>query len=138
MRSTNVYEEKSLGLFGDEVEEDDLSEEGSGAHAVAKYIGWHARRQLAFGESHSWQRRINLYVFADIWWLAFALWLVCIIEVRHTRHMGGQKWKLTTLMQRGHIDNDQEWFNIFTILFELVSAYATVGLSLGVPYDNYS
>lgn len=52
VRSTNVYEEKSLGLFGDEVEEDDLSEEGSGAHAVAKYIGWHARRQLAFGESH--------------------------------------------------------------------------------------
>ncbi|KAE8540063.1 hypothetical protein D1P53_004001 [Cryptococcus gattii VGV] len=103
VRSTNVYEEKSLGLFGDEVEEDDLSEEGSGAHAVAKYIGWHARRQLAF----------------DIWWLAFALWLVCIIE-------------------RGHIDNDQEWFNIFSILFELVSAYATVGLSLGVPYDNYS
>ncbi|KGB77669.1 potassium ion transporter [Cryptococcus deuterogattii R265] len=103
VRSTNVYEEKSLGLFGDEVEEDVLSEEGSGAHAVAKYIGWHARRQLAF----------------DIWWLAFALWLVCIIE-------------------RGHIDNDQEWFNIFNILFELVSAYATVGLSLGVPYDNYS
>lgn len=52
VRSTNVYEEKSLGLFGDEVEDDDLSEEGSGAHAVAKYIGWHARRQLAFGESH--------------------------------------------------------------------------------------
>lgn len=52
VRSTNVYEEKSLGLFGSEIEEDDLSEEGSGAHAVAKYIGWHARRQLAFGESH--------------------------------------------------------------------------------------
>lgn len=103
VRSTNVYEEKSLGLFGSEIEEDDLSEEGSGAHAVAKYIGWHARRQLAF----------------DIWWLAFALWLVCIIE-------------------RGHIDNNQEWFNIFNIIFELVSAYATVGLSLGVPYDNYS
>jgi hypothetical protein len=27
-----------------------------------------ARRQLAF----------------DIWWLAFALWLICIIEVGHT------------------------------------------------------
>lgn len=49
-----------------------------------------------------------------------------------------QNWILTTLMQRGHIDNDQEWFSIFNIIFELVSAYATVGLSLGVPYDNYS
>ncbi|ODO12037.1 hypothetical protein I350_00821 [Cryptococcus amylolentus CBS 6273] len=103
VRATNVYEEKSLGLFDEEVEDDDVSEEGEGAQAVAKYIGWHARRQLAF----------------DIWWLGFALWLVCIIE-------------------RGHIDNDQEWFNIFNIIFELVSAYGTVGLTVGLPYDNFS
>ncbi|WVQ71233.1 hypothetical protein IAR50_000758 [Cryptococcus sp. DSM 104548] len=103
VRATNVYEEKSLGLFDEDVEDDDVSEEGEGAQAVAKYIGWHARRQLAF----------------DIWWLGFALWLVCIIE-------------------RGHIDNDQEWFNIFNIIFELVSAYGTVGLTVGLPYDNYS
>ncbi|KAG8892025.1 low affinity potassium transporter, partial [Tulasnella sp. 403] len=30
------------------------------------------------------------------------------------------------------------WFNIFTILFEIVSAYGTVGLSLGIPDQNYS
>ncbi|WVQ97343.1 hypothetical protein IAU59_004454 [Kwoniella sp. CBS 9459] len=102
VRATNVYEEKSLGLFGEE-EEDDIGTEGEGAQAVAKYIGWHARRQLAF----------------DIWWLGFALWLVCIIE-------------------RGHLDNDEENFNIFNVIFELVSAYGTVGLSLGVTYDNYS
>ncbi|KAF7968660.1 hypothetical protein HWV62_29741 [Athelia sp. TMB] len=30
------------------------------------------------------------------------------------------------------------WFNIFTIVFELVSAYGTVGLSLGIPTENYS
>jgi Trk-type K+ transport system membrane component len=65
VRSTNVYEERSLGLFSDEQEED-FDERAKGPHAVAKYLGWHARRQLAF----------------DIWWLAFALWLVCIIEVR--------------------------------------------------------
>jgi Trk-type K+ transport system membrane component len=34
--------------------------------------------------------------------------------------------------------NDTTWFNIFTIIFELVSAYGTVGLSLGVGYDNFS
>ncbi|KAK8865865.1 hypothetical protein IAR55_001013 [Kwoniella newhampshirensis] len=105
VRATNVYEEKSLGLFDEEAEDDDFGEgeETEGAQAVAKYVGWHARRQLAF----------------DIWWLGFALWLVCIIE-------------------RGHIDDDREWFDIFNIVFELVSAYGTVGLSLGVAYDNYS
>lgn len=46
-----------------------------------------------------------------------ALWLVCIIE-------------------RGAINNpdNESYFNIFAILFELVSAYGTVGLSLGVSY----
>jgi len=43
-------------------------------------------------------------------------------------------------MQRGQL-NDQDnanWFNIFNVIFELVSAYGTVGLSLGVGYDNFS
>ncbi|WWC86168.1 uncharacterized protein L201_001041 [Kwoniella dendrophila CBS 6074] len=102
VRATNVYEEKSLGLFGEE-EDDEYGTEGEGAEAVAKYIGWHARRQLAF----------------DIWWLAFALWLICIIE-------------------RGHINDENDNFNIFNVIFELVSAYGTVGLSTGVTYDNFS
>jgi len=30
------------------------------------------------------------------------------------------------------------WFNIFSLIFEMVSAYGTVGLSLGIPTANYS
>lgn len=105
VRATNVYEERSLGLFNEE--EDDSDEEsafGKGDPSENKMVGWsrylafHARRQLAF----------------DIWWLGLALWLVCIIE-------------------RSAI-NDKEnesYFTIFQIIFELVSAYGTVGLSLG-------
>lgn len=110
VRATNVYEERSLGLFDDEDsdEEDEEEAEASerkGAHAVAKYVGWHARRQLAF----------------DMWWIALALWLVCIIE-------------------RGHLNqtDNAEWFNTFNVIFELVSAYGTVGLSLGAGNNNYS
>lgn len=105
IRSTNVYEERSLGIFNDidPNEEEPSTEEGRGA--VVKYLGWHARRQLAF----------------DIWWLAGSLWIVCIIE-------------------RGMLTNPENcsWFSIFSVLFELVSAYGTVGLSLGVPYNNFS
>jgi Trk-type K+ transport system membrane component len=39
VRSTNVYEEKSLGLFEEELE-DDLTYKEKGATAVAKYVGW--------------------------------------------------------------------------------------------------
>ncbi|CED82456.1 -domain-containing protein [Phaffia rhodozyma] len=111
VRATNVYEERSLGLFGDE-DQESLDEESfvkvggeSRMAGFTRYVSFHARRQLAF----------------DIWWLALALWLVCIIE-------------------RGQINesSSESYFNIFSILFELVSAYGTVGLSLGLSFDNYS
>ncbi|KIO22662.1 hypothetical protein M407DRAFT_79030 [Tulasnella calospora MUT 4182] len=109
VRSTNVYEEQSLGIFetAPQDEEEDFEPEvkESRGKLWGRYLAMHARRQLSF----------------DIWWLGLALWLVCIIE-------------------RGKLVNpdNQGWFNIFSVLFELVSAYGTVGLSLGIPDKNYS
>jgi hypothetical protein len=42
VRATNVYEEKSLGLFDEDEEntEDDTVYGEKGAQAVAKYVGW--------------------------------------------------------------------------------------------------
>lgn len=55
VRSTNVYEEKSLGVY-DESDDEDEDEPnanslgGGGRVAVwGRYLAWHARRQLAFG-----------------------------------------------------------------------------------------
>ncbi|KDQ50869.1 hypothetical protein JAAARDRAFT_141256 [Jaapia argillacea MUCL 33604] len=107
VRSTNVYEEQSLGIFPDEDKHDEATISVNGPRVVvwSRYLAWHARKQLAF----------------DMWWLGLALVLVCIIE-------------------RPNLDDvaKQSWFNIFTIIFELVSAYGTVGLSLGIPTENYS
>ena len=63
MRSTNVYEEKSLGIYEDE-EEEEPSAEGTRVAVWGRYLAFHTRRQLAF----------------DMWWLSLALFLVCIIE----------------------------------------------------------
>ncbi|EIW54439.1 TrkH-domain-containing protein [Trametes versicolor FP-101664 SS1] len=108
VRSTNVYEEKSLGVFPSEEElspEDAFSHTGNRATVWGRYLAMHARKQLSF----------------DMWWLGTALFLVCIIE------------------KNGLEDEaSNNWFTIFTVVFELVSAYGTVGLSLGVPYANYS
>ncbi|KAG6335404.1 hypothetical protein ID866_3678 [Astraeus odoratus] len=102
VRSTNVYEEQSLGVFRDEDsdEEDDFEPTGSRIAIWGRYLTMHARRQLSF----------------DMWWLSLALFL------------------------RDNLDNTsiQSWFNIFTIQFELVSAYGSVGLSLGADNQNYS
>lgn len=53
--STNVYEEKSLGIYsgGAESEYEPNPEPKESRTAVwGKYLGWHIRRQLAFGKSH--------------------------------------------------------------------------------------
>ncbi|KAI0042575.1 hypothetical protein FA95DRAFT_1564224 [Auriscalpium vulgare] len=109
VRSTNVYEERSLGIYDDDasIQEEEVLSAGSDnrMHVWSRYLAMHARRQLAF----------------DMWWLGLALFLVCIIEKD----------------QINDPDN-LSWFTIFNIVFELVSAYGGVGLSLGVPYANYS
>lgn len=52
----------------------------------------------------------------DIWWLVWAIFLIAIIE------------------RRNLMDEDKKWFDLFRVLFELVSAFGGIGLTLGVPY----
>ena len=51
VRSTNVYEEKSLGVFRDDesIDEEDFMPAGSRATIWGKYLALHARKQLSFG-----------------------------------------------------------------------------------------
>ncbi|VDC02697.1 unnamed protein product [Peniophora sp. CBMAI 1063] len=108
VRSTNVYEEQSLGIYNDENESEPQfptnSSEVQRMTVWSAYLAQHIRRQLSF----------------DMWWLGVSLFLVCIIE-RHQLN-----------------DENAYYFDIFAIVFELVSAYGTVGLSLGLPTANYS
>ena len=50
VRSTNVYEQKSLGIFADD---DPINEDGfstnAGVTALGRYLGMHMRKQLSFG-----------------------------------------------------------------------------------------
>ena len=55
----------------------------------------------------------------DIWFQFLAFFLVCIVE-------------------RGHILRADPGFDVFSVLFEVTSAYGTVGLSTGVPGQDYS
>lgn len=97
VRRTNVYEEKSLGIFGGEEAADDDGAEQS-------YVGQHLRRQLSF----------------DLWYVFLGFFVICIVE-------------------GGRLSNTNEYaFTMFSVLFEIVSAYGTVGLSLGYPGTDAS
>ena len=56
VRRTNVYEEKSLGIWGGQDDDDKSKEQG--------FIGAHLRRQLSF----------------DLWYVFLGLFLIAIIE----------------------------------------------------------
>jgi potassium uptake Trk family protein len=55
----------------------------------------------------------------DVWWIAFALFLITLIETHHTIE-------------------DPRTYSVFTILFEIVSGYTTIGISIGLPDQSYS
>lgn len=95
MRRTNVYEEKSLGIYGPADEEADDEDD----QTAPSYIGAHLRRQLSF----------------DLWYVFLGLFVIAIAEG-----------------DRLEVVSDYS-FQLFTVLFEVVSAYGTVGLSFGYP-----
>lgn len=100
MRRTNVYEERSLGIYSAADEED----EGDDHSKEPSYIGAHLRRQLSF----------------DLWYVFLGLFVISIVE-------------------GSRLQNTNEFaFTLFSVLFEIVSAYGTVGLSLGYPNVNAS
>lgn len=89
IRRTNVYEEKSLGIYDSPDEDEDPNES-----STMSYLGNHLRRQLSF----------------DLWYIFLGLFVLCITE-------------------GGKIQSND--FSVYSVLFELISAYGTVGLSLG-------
>ncbi|CBY00258.1 similar to potassium ion transporter [Plenodomus lingam JN3] len=94
MRQTNVYEERSLGVWAGDEDED----------AKSSYLSHHLRRQLSF----------------DLWFVFLGFFLIAIVE-------------------GSRLENTNEYaFSLFSVLFEIVSAYGTVGLSLGFPGTNAS
>src|SRR6267154_1611278 len=86
VRATNVYEERSLGIYKDDIsidgEENFSSFSGNRMSIWGNYLTMHARRQLAFGTrpSHDHEHEVH-HRRLDMWWLGLALFLICVIEV---------------------------------------------------------
>ena len=81
-----------MGVYGPDEEselEPSATLEESPTAVWGRYLGWHVRKQLAFGKLISDEAMsVAHFVFLDMWWLALALFLICIIEVITFRGLG--------------------------------------------------
>lgn len=193
MRKTNVYEERSLGIYeGDEAEPEQLHSASSSLFDVdaatptlpssnptpekapltpikslgqiglrgGAFVGRHLQRRMTsfqgVGVAHApsttapsplkrsitmdfnrapsvhslnahapahppslISQQIRGQLSYDVWWIALALFLI-------------------TLMETHHSIEDPRTYSVFTILFEIVSGYTTIGISVGLPDQAYS
>jgi Trk-type K+ transport system membrane component len=140
MRGSNVYEERSLGIYAEDyyalpTTEDDRAHPGRkyGAsnlldaalrRAISGWQGVGVAPRHDPSSTHASRigfisHQIKGQLSHDMWSLVLAVLLIMIIETRHFLE-------------------DPVNFSVFNVVFEVVSAYGCVGISIGVPNNAYS
>ncbi|KXT13353.1 hypothetical protein AC579_6026 [Pseudocercospora musae] len=120
MRNSNVYEERSLGIYAEDEPEND--ERTDGKPGFLRQLSRHFVSGGASGsESNSSfvRQQLRAQLAHDVWTIFLALFAIVIIET-------------------SQFERNPTVFSVFNFLFEIVSAYGCVGISLGVPWDAYS
>ena len=117
MRNSNVYEERSLGIYADDPAE--KSEEPK------QGIFGGLRRRLAShtgpmeSRSDFVRQQLRGQLAHDLWWIVLAVLFIMITE-------------------SGQFESDPVDYSVFNVIFEVISAYGCVGISVGLPNVAYS
>ena len=104
VRSTNVYEERSLGVYGEAMEREH-NEQQQQPRLGSRFLEMHIRNQIMY----------------DLWFVMLALFILCVCEKSKIQDTG-----------------KYSYVSVFAIIYEMVSAYGTVGLSFGSQVNNSS
>ncbi|CAG8157265.1 unnamed protein product [Penicillium nalgiovense] len=120
MRNTNVYEERSLGIYAHD-ETPDSPANTSRSNVAMDLIRHHLGRPGLSETSRGYfvHQQLRSQLSHDLWWIALAVFFIAIAE-------------------SDHYESQPVAFSTFNIIFEVVSAYGCVGVSLGFPGKNYS
>ena len=119
MRNSNVYEERSLGIYADDPQETrgeklmdtslfgrikrTLTNQGRPTESRGYFVRQQLRGQLAH----------------DLWWIVLAVLFIMITET-------------------SNFERDPVSYSVFNVVFEVISAYGCVGISVGLPNAAYS
>lgn len=152
MRHSNVYEERSLGIYADDPDPVIDAEQGKASynglqrhdtnnsarsgqrrgqtkaakissafknHFALHGVGVTAQQNNTDGRLNFIRQQVQGQVAHDIWFLVIAVLAISVIETRHFLE-------------------DPVTYSVFNVIFEVVSAYGTVGISIGLPNAAYS
>ena len=121
IRNSNVYEERSLGIYA----EDPATAAASNGEDEEAGLGRKLKRAVSLRtaprESRGYfiRQQLRGQLAHDLWWIVMAVLIIAIIET-------------------SSFERDPTNFSVFNILFEVVSAYGCVGISVGNPNAAYS
>ncbi|KAJ6121100.1 hypothetical protein N7523_005380 [Penicillium sp. IBT 18751x] len=120
IRNTNVYEERSLGIYAHDDSPDSPDQPARG-NVFLDIVRHHMGRPTFSERSRSYfvHQQLRSQLSHDIWWIAVAVLFIAIAE-------------------SDHYSEQPVAFSTFNIVFEVVSAYGCVGVSVGYPGKNSS
>jgi Trk/Ktr/HKT type cation transporter len=110
MRHTNVYEERSLGIYADDPSMTREDNEGTPRRILPSSLS---------GRLYFVRQQLQAQLAHDLWWIVLAVVIIGIVEA-------------------GNFSRDPVTYSVFNILFETVSAYGCVGITTGLPDQKYS
>ncbi|KAI9803865.1 MAG: hypothetical protein M1825_001745 [Sarcosagium campestre] len=132
MRNSNVYEERSLGIYSDDppalLGDNGNAEKGQEARQKAQQqSSSRLQRVLTPGptippqqsKAYFVSEQLRLQLAHDLWALVLAVLFITIIET-------------------SSFESQPQTYSVFNILFEVMSGYGCVGISTGLPDQTYS
>lgn len=126
MRNSNIYEERSLGLYSDDLalassDAVDSEEKGTKKPGLIGGLKRKMTTQAAPREKRGYfvRQQLRGQLAHDLWWIVLAILFINMIE--------------TSQFERDPVN-----FSVFNYIFEIISAYGCVGISVGVPDNAYS
>ena len=121
MRNSNVYEERSLGVYSD----DPQSSQSEQAEVSKPNLLGRLKRSMTHSsggtESRGYfvRQQLRGQLAHDLWWIVLAILFIMITET-------------------SNFERDPVAYSVFNVVFEVVSAYGCVGISVGLPNEAYS
>ncbi|PLB33638.1 putative potassium transporter [Aspergillus candidus] len=124
MRNTNVYEERSLGVYAHDSPAHETNPSTSSPNALIDLVRHHLLGRQDAGTAESSRgyfvhQQLRSQLSHDVWWIALAVLFIAIAEAPH------------------YTENPVA-YSTFNIIFEVVSGYGCVGVSVGFPGSNSS